>query len=131
MASLDSAKTPSVTRLCGPGDEPAFLHQRLRTAQQPLVLQALHPAVKISHDALELGGREAAVPMRAADEQQVLAGGLLWVGIHDAGVSFVWRKAEPRSDSNGRISKFKPCGSTGFSDAMAAAAARLSATMIQ
>jgi hypothetical protein len=74
------------------GDELSFLHQRLGTAQDACVLQALHPAIEVGHDALEFGGREAAVPMRATDEQQMLASGLLVVGgIHSAGVSFVWR----------------------------------------
>ena len=84
MAAIGDAGLPA-------RDEFAFLHQRLGAAQDALVLQTLHPAVEIGHDALEFGRRKAAVPMGAADQEQVLAGGLLRVGVHVTGVSFVVR----------------------------------------
>ena len=71
----------------GPGDELAFLHERLRSAKNPACVETFDPCVKVSHHALEFARRHAVIPMRAANEEQMLVGGLL--GIHAKGVSFV------------------------------------------
>jgi hypothetical protein len=88
IASLDSAKTPSVTHFPPPAAHNLpLLHERLRAEVQPALVQAIHPGIEIRHHPLQLGGRKSLAPVGAADKQQILIGGILgvriwaWIGL--------------------------------------------------